>query len=310
MIYKKKEILTRKELWDAAREIITHEDTLTHYRMIWLLQYNGFLFATVGLIVGAINNPTQNDYLSVLLMTSFGLFACYLGWILNKSSYFQLLGAFQQLEVVTLWWNEKRKSLFPGDTILESIDTTKLESPEGPNRTVALKSLGDILRSQTLPPIRNWFNARGRPRRYELPQHFQIGWVVLGSVLVFNGVYRSHGLYHVPANADAAPDVPSQRSNESDAQKNHQQSNPSVPLANGMSTGEMDGKEAVGSAEVLPPANASGSIPSNLAPQQSPALSRTHSSKTLGNSLFVVCASLMFIVAFTILQRTCDSRSV
>lgn len=284
--------LTVHEQWTAAREIITHEDTLTHYRMTWMLQYNGFLFATVAVIVGFINNPTQVDPLSVFFVSIFGVFGCLLGFILNRSSHAQLLGAFQQLEVVTLWWNHRLKSLLPGDPSFEMLNVETLELPDTSDRDAKMKTIGQALKKHSLPPIRNWFSPRGRPRRYELPQYFQLVWIFLLGVVLINGGIRTCQLSNRMENAWEGKAIVAYTDNSVNVEM--------LPASD--SSGQ--NQEPPPTPEVNPVAPTPERVSDSATALRSSADTvRRASRDTLGNSLFVVTAILMFIVSILISQK-------
>jgi len=70
----------RITLWRITRAEVEHENTLTHYRMTWLMSSQGFLFATFGLVMTAWlkGEIIQDAYLAPTLLVVISVFATYL----------------------------------------------------------------------------------------------------------------------------------------------------------------------------------------------------------------------------------------
>lgn len=80
------------------REMIRHEDDVIDQRFTWLCQIQGFLFTALAL---AWKEPTAH-YLVLLL--------CLVGIAVAITTWFALRSAWQGVEKLLKWWDEKVKS--------------------------------------------------------------------------------------------------------------------------------------------------------------------------------------------------------
>lgn len=172
--------------WKIAREMIVHEDALTSQRITWILQYNGFLFAAVGLVIGALNHHEVKNSTAILMYGLFGLAACALGVRLSGASHEQLKGAFQQLRVITSWWHGQVKGELANSFISQKKWEELLAIEDDQVWRARLAELSPVLDAQKFPPIRNTYFRPLGFRKHELPWIFRVGWLSFAVLLIAN----------------------------------------------------------------------------------------------------------------------------
>jgi hypothetical protein len=104
--------LTEKEQFEAAREIIRHEDGLINNRVTWLLVFQGFLFTAFVNGVGLFEK-FRGRHIAITCITAGLVMICGLGAASNLTAYNVIQLAFDQQEQVKRWWEDTGLKGFP-----------------------------------------------------------------------------------------------------------------------------------------------------------------------------------------------------